>query len=173
MQEDRKTFYIGTEIDPTNQQAGGPVLYTGKDLTTHGIIVGMTGSGKTGLSIDFIEEALLDGIPVIAIDPKGDLGNLLLTFPGLSPQEFRPWVDPAEAERRGLTIDETAAAIAETWRSGLSGAGITPDRVAALKAAADFVIFTPGSAAGIPVSVLQSFRRPQGALGDEETQEKV
>ena len=90
MDEDRKTFYIGTEVDPATGQGGAPVLYPGKDLTTHGIIVGMTGSGKTGLSIDLIEEALIDGVPVIAIDPKGDLGNLLLTFPGLSAKFSSP-----------------------------------------------------------------------------------
>jgi hypothetical protein len=173
MDEDRKTFYIGTEVDPATGQGGAPVLYPGKDLTTHGIIVGMTGSGKTGLSIDLIEEALIDGVPVIAIDPKGDLGNLLLTFPGLSAAEFQPWIDPAEAERKGLTVEQTAAATAETWHKGLSGSGIAPERIAQLKAGADFVIFTPGSTAGIPVSVLQSFRRPAGELGDEETQEKV
>ncbi|MCX6085886.1 MAG: DUF87 domain-containing protein [Caldiserica bacterium] len=173
MDEDRRTFYIGTEVDPATGQAGAPVLYPGKDLTTHGIIVGMTGSGKTGLSIDLIEEALIDGIPVIAIDPKGDLGNLLLTFPSLSPAEFQPWVDPAEAERKGLSVQQTAVETAATWQKGLAGSGIAPERIAQLKAGADFVIFTPGSTAGIPVSVLQSFRRPAGDLGDEETQEKV
>ncbi|MCE5193125.1 MAG: DUF87 domain-containing protein [Candidatus Cryosericum sp.] len=173
MEEDRKTFYIGTEVDPATGQAGAPALYPGKDLTTHGVIVGMTGSGKTGLAIDLIEEALMDGVPVIAIDPKGDLGDLLLTFPTLTAAEFQPWVDPAEAERKGLTIEQTAVATAETWQRGLAGSGIAPERVAQLKAAADFVIFTPGSTAGIPVSVLQSLRRPAGDLGEEETQEKV
>lgn len=173
MDEDRKTFYIGTEVGPATGQTGQPVLYPGKDLTTHGIIVGMTGSGKTGLSIDLIEEALMDGVPVIAIDPKGDLGNLLLTFPGLTPEEFQPWIDPAEAERKGLTVEQTAAATAENWRKGLAGSGIGADRIALLQQLADFVIFTPGSTSGISVSVLQSFRRPAGDLGDEETQEKV
>ena len=173
MDEDRKTFYIGSEVDPATGQAGQPVLYPGKDLTTHGIIVGMTGSGKTGLSIDLIEEALMDGVPVIAIDPKGDLGNLLLTFPGLSAAEFQPWVDPAEAERKELTVEQTAVETAQTWQKGLAASSITPERIAQLKASADFVIFTPGSTAGISVSVLQSFRRPAGDLGDEETQEKV
>ncbi len=173
MDEDRRTFYIGTEVDPATGQAGAPVLYPGKDLTTHGIIVGMTGSGKTGLSIDLIEEALIDGVPVIAIDPKGDLGNLLLTFPGLSAAEFQPWVDPAEAERKGLTLEQAALETAATWQKGLASSGIAPERIAQLKASADFAIFTPGSTAGISVSVLQSFRRPAGELGDEETQEKV
>jgi hypothetical protein len=171
--EDRKIFYIGTEVDPATGQVGVPLLYPGKDLTTHGVIIGMTGSGKTGLSIDLIEEALIDGVPVIAIDPKGDLGNLLLTFPNLMATEFQPWVDPAEGERKGLTVEQVAAATAETWQKGLAGSGIAPERIARLKAAADFVIFTPGSTAGISVSVLQSFRRPAGELGDEETQEKV
>lgn len=173
MDEDRKAFYIGTEVDPATGQAGVPVLYPSEDLTTHGVIVGMTGSGKTGLSIDLIEEALMDGVPVIAIDPKGDLGNLFLTFPGLSAAEFQPWVDPAEAERKELTVEQVALETATTWQKGLASSGIAPERIAQLKAKADFVIFTPGSTAGIPVSVLQSFRRPAGDLGDEETQEKV
>ena len=173
MDEDRKTFYIGTEVDPSTGQAGAPVLYPSRDLTTHGVIVGMTGSGKTGLSIDLIEEALMDGVPVIAIDPKGDLGNLLLTFPGLSTAEFQPWVDSAEAGRKGLTVEQAALETAATWQKGLASSGIAPERIAQLKAKADFVIFTPGSTAGIPVSVLQSFRRPVADLGDEETQEKV
>lgn len=173
MDEDRKTFYIGAEVDPATGQAGAPVLYPGKDLTTHGIIVGMTGSGKTGLSIDLIEEALMDGIPVIAIDPKGDLGNLLLTFPDLTAAEFQPWIDPAEAERKEQTVEQAAIETAAMWQKGLAASGIAPERIAQLKAGADFVVFTPGSTAGIPVSVLQSFRRPGGELGDEETQEKV
>lgn len=173
MDEDRKAFYIGTEVDPATGQAGAPVLYPSKDLTTHGVIVGMTGSGKTGLSIDLIEEALIDGVPVIAIDPKGDLGNLLLTFPGLSTAEFQPWVDSAEAGRKGLTVEQAALETAATWQKGLASSGIAPERIAQLKAGADFVVFTPGSTAGIPVSVLQSFRRPVADLGDEEMQEKV
>src|SRR5664279_259125 len=118
--EDTKTFYIGTEVDPATGQVGVPVLYLGKDLTTHGVIVGMTGSGKTGLSIDLIEEALIDGVPVIAIDPKGDLGNLLLTFPNLMAAEFQPWVDPAEAERKELTVEQAALETATTWQKGLT-----------------------------------------------------
>lgn len=125
MDEDRKTFYIGAEADPATGQAGAPVLYPGKDLTTHGIIVGMTGSGKTGLSIDLIEEALMDGVPVIAIDPKGDLGNLLLTFPGLTAAEFQPWIDPAEAERKEQTVEQAAAETAAPHLSFLSTPGLT------------------------------------------------
>ena len=140
MDEDRATFCCGTQVDPTSGAASGPVLYPAGDLTTHGVIVGMTGSGKTGLSIDIIEEALMDGVPVIAIDPKGDLGNLLLTFPGLTPEEFRPWVDPAEAQRRGVTLDEAAADAAQTWRTGLAACGIEPDRIARFRAGADLVI---------------------------------
>ncbi|HNW84771.1 MAG TPA: DUF853 family protein [Candidatus Cryosericum sp.] len=173
MDEDRATFFIGTQIDATSGAVAGPVLYPAGDLTTHGVIVGMTGSGKTGLSIDIIEEALMDGVPVIAIDPKGDLGNLLLTFPGLTPEEFRPWVDPAEAQRKGVTVDQAAADAAQTWRTGLAACGIEPERIARFRTGADLVIFTPGSQAGIPVSVLHSFHCPPGDLADEDVQEKV
>src|SRR5687768_18576860 len=95
-------FYLGKPYDLATQTLGtDPVLYDSKDLVTHAVIVGMTGSGKTGLGLSLIEEAAMDGVPVLAIDPKGDLGNLLLTFPNLAASDFRPWVDPDEANRRG------------------------------------------------------------------------
>ena len=93
-------FYLGRVFDPAMQQTTAePLLYDAKDLTTHAVCLGMTGSGKTGLGIGLLEEAAIDGIPVIVIDPKGDLGNLLLTFPNLSPADFEPWVDEGEAAR--------------------------------------------------------------------------
>src|SRR4029453_11841193 len=108
--------YLGREVDPeTKQRRDTPVLYDSSDLVTHGVIAGMTGSGKTGLGIDLIEEAAIDGVPVIAIDPKGDLGNLLLTFPRLEPAEFAPWVNPDESRRAGQTTDAFAAAEAAKW----------------------------------------------------------
>ncbi|HEY7055344.1 MAG TPA: helicase HerA-like domain-containing protein, partial [Vicinamibacterales bacterium] len=113
-------FYLGRETDAAGKQPGAPVLYDSRDLVTHGVCVGMTGSGKTGLCISLIEEAAIDGVPVIAIDPKGDLGNLLLTFPNLSPQDFRPWIDEDEARRAGQTPDAFAAAQADEWKKGLA-----------------------------------------------------
>ncbi|HDM27044.1 MAG TPA: DUF853 family protein, partial [Candidatus Bathyarchaeota archaeon] len=114
-------FYIGGEFDlERGELTGRPVFYDARDLTTHGLIVGMTGSGKTGLCIDIIEEAALDGVPSIIIDPKGDITNLLLTFPELRPEDFRPWVNLDDARRRGMSVDEYASMIAKTWREGLA-----------------------------------------------------
>ncbi|MBA3538339.1 MAG: DUF853 family protein, partial [Deltaproteobacteria bacterium] len=110
------TFYLGTELD----EARTPVLYDSRDLTTHAVCLGMTGSGKTGLCLALIEEAILDGVPVIAIDPKGDLGNLLLTFPAVAASDFQPWVDPSAAERAGVTVEAYAETTAKRWRDGLA-----------------------------------------------------
>src|SRR5205085_1324633 len=119
------------------------VLYNSKDLTTHAVCVGMTGSGKTGLCLSMLEEAAIDGIPVIAIDPKGDLGNLLLTFPELKPEDFQPWVDPEEARRKNMTVEELAAKTADTWRKGLEAWGQSSERIQKFRDAADMAIYTP------------------------------
>jgi hypothetical protein len=163
-------FYLGREYDLAAGRAlETPVLYDSRDLVTHAVCVGMTGSGKTGLCLDLLEEALIDGVPVIAIDPKGDLGNLLLTFPGLSGAEFRPWIDDEEARRAGSTPEAFAAAQADTWSKGLAQWGQDGARIQRLRAAADFAIYTPGSRAGLPVSVLSSFSAPAAAeRGDAE-----
>ena len=114
-------FYLGRRFDlPTAQLTDEPILYDSKDLTTHAVIVGMTGSGKTGLAIGLLEEAAMDGIPVIAIDPKGDLGNILLSFPDLSEADFRPWINEDTARQKGLDPDAYARDQAETWRKGLA-----------------------------------------------------
>jgi len=128
----------------------------------------MTGSGKTGLCVDLIEEAALDGVPAIVIDPKGDMTNLLLTFPELRPADFEPWVNVDDARRKGQTVAEYAAATAESWARGLAEWGQGPERIRALREAAEFVIYTPGSDAGIPVSVLQSLRAPALSWDDDE-----
>jgi hypothetical protein len=154
-------FYLGRVLDATSARPTGDLLlYDSKDLTTHAACVGMTGSGKTGLCLALLEEAAIDGIPAICIDPKGDLSNLLLTFPGLSAQEFRPWIDEAEAEAAGRTPDEQAAFVAKLWRDGLAGWGEDGERIERLRRAADFAIFTPGSSAGLPLSVMRSFAAP-------------
>jgi DNA helicase HerA-like ATPase len=168
-------FYLGRVFD---LDKGKPkdelVLYDSRDLTTHAVIVGMTGSGKTGLGIGLLEEAAIDGIPAIAIDPKGDLGNLLLTFPELRPADFRPWVDEGEATRAGQSAD-AAAATAATWRNGLAEWGQDGTRIARLRSAAEAAIYTPGSTAGRSISVLRSLAAPAAAVqGDgEASRERV
>ncbi len=154
-------FYLGRPCDPaTGAVQDEPVLYDSRDLVTHAVAVGMTGSGKTGLCLGLIEEAAIDGIPVLAIDPKGDLGNLLLTFPQLRPQDFRPWIDEDEARRAGRTPDDQASAEAERWGKGLAEWGEDGARIERLRKAADFAIYTPGSRAGRQVSILASLAAP-------------
>jgi hypothetical protein len=165
------SFYLGRRHDLANGETGDePLLYDSKDLTTHAVCVGMTGSGKTGLCISLLEEAALDGIPAIVIDPKGDLGNLLLAFPKLAPSDFRPWIDESEAARRRMSPDEFAANQAETWRNGLAKWDEGPGRIRRYCDAVDRSIYTPGSNAGIPVAVLKSFHAPPPELiADAET----
>ena len=167
-------FYLGRPYDPeTGRTRDEWLLYDSKDLTTHAVCVGMTGSGKTGLCLTLLEEAALDGIPAIAVDPKGDLGNLLLTFPKLRPEDFRPWIDPAEAAREGATPEEYAARTAERWREGLAEWGQGPDRIERLRSATDLCIYTPGGSAGVPLAVLRSFDAPRGELAGDALRERV
>ena len=162
-------FYLGREYDVEKKTSTGKnlVLYDSKDLVTHAVVVGMTGSGKTGLCVDIIEEAAIDGVPAIVIDPKGDLTNLLLTFPDLRPEDFRPWINEEDAGRKGLAPDEYAKQQADLWRTGLESWGEDGERIRRLKAAADFAIYTPGSTAGIPVSIVRSFAAPPAALRED------
>ena len=136
------------------------VLYDSKDLTTHAVIIGMTGSGKTGLGVALLEEALLDKIPVIAIDPKGDLTNLALTFPGMQAEDLKPWVNPQEALAKGKTVDAYAVDEARKWTEGLAQWGQDTERITRLKNAAELKIYTPGSSAGASVSLLRKFSAP-------------
>lgn len=161
-------FYLGRRYDLDARARGeAPVLYDSRDLVTHGMIIGMTGSGKTGLGIGLLEEAAIDGVPAIAIDPKGDLGNLLLTFPSLAPDDFRPWINEDEARRRGLEPDAYAADQATLWQRGLAEWGQDGERIARLREAADLVIYTPGSSAGRQVSILKSFDAPHQKDADD------
>jgi hypothetical protein len=163
-------FYLGRSYDLAKGAVNEDlVLYDSRDLVTHAVCIGMTGSGKTGLCISLIEEAALDGIPAIVIDPKGDLPNLLLTFPDLRADDFLPWINEEDARRKGLSPDEFAAQQANLWKTGLAEWGQDGERIRRLKAAADFVVYTPGSTAGIPVSILKSFACPDPAtVGDSE-----
>jgi hypothetical protein len=161
-------FYLGRLRDAqSGERSDDLLLYDSRDLTTHGVIVGMTGSGKTGLALGILEEAAMDRIPVIAIDPKGDLGNLLLTFPDLAPDDFRPWINEEVARQKGQDADTFAADQAETWRNGLASWGQDGERIRRLRETADFAVYTPGSAAGRPVSVLRSFAVPSEAVRND------
>lgn len=164
-------FYLGKEIDiKSGEQTDDLLLVKNKNLTTHAAIIGMTGSGKTGLGISMIEEAVLDKIPSIIIDPKGDMGNLLLAFDDFDPKKFEPWVDEGEAEKKGMSVEEYAQATAQKWEHGILSANQNRDRVKRYINGADFTIFTPGSSAGIPISALSSFDAPSvAALQDRDT----
>lgn len=154
-------FYLGRLLDSKNAKiTTNPLEYDPADLTTHAVVTGMTGSGKTGLCVALLEEAALQGVPAIIIDPKGDLTNLILHFPELAPQDFQPWIDPEMARRADKTMEQAADEASSAWRNGLKEWGIDQERVLALKNAAQFAIFTPGSDAGIPVSVVSSLAAP-------------
>jgi len=170
MQEFEKlgVFYLGRAYDlEAGQRREDLVLYDSKDLVTHGVCVGMTGSGKTGLCLSILEEAAIDGVPVIAVDPKGDLGNLLLTFPNLAPEDFRPWVNEDDARRKGVSVEQFAADQAAKWKSGLAEWGQDGARIGRLRSAADFAIYTPGSSAGLPISILRSLDAPAPSLMED------
>ncbi|MFK8029261.1 MAG: DUF87 domain-containing protein [Gammaproteobacteria bacterium] len=159
------SFYLGKKIDDsTDDVSDDLVLYDAKDLTTHAVIIGMTGSGKTGLGVGIIEEAAMDNVPVIAIDPKGDMGNVLLTFPTLSAKAFTPWIDPQAASGAGLSAEEFGAEQAALWKKGLKGWGQDGKRIKQLRDSTDFAIYTPGSSAGRPLSVLENFNAPPAAV---------
>lgn len=154
-------FYLGKVIDPSTGKPGDELLlYDSKNFTTHAVCVGMTGSGKTGLGITILEEGAIDKIPAIIIDPKGDLSNLLLTFPNLSPQEFKPWIDVDEAQKKGMNADEYAEKMAKTWRDGLAAWGESVERIKTFRDSVDLAIYTPANKAGIPISILSSFAAP-------------
>ncbi len=162
MQEYEKlgTFYLGRVLGADRNPSGDLLLYDSKDLVTHAVCVGMTGSGKTGLCIGLLEEAAIDSIPAIVIDPKGDIGNLLLTFPDLAAGDFRPWIDEQEAARQGLDPDAFADKTAAQWRDGLAAWQQPADRIRVLRETADLSIYTPGSNAGLAISLLRSFAAP-------------
>jgi hypothetical protein len=155
------SFFLGAEYNlKAGQRSENPVNYDARDLTTHAVCVGMTGSGKTGLCIDLLEEAAIDKVPAILVDPKGDITNLLLQFPELRAEDFLPWINADDARRKGQSVDEYAGSIADTWRKGLADWGMGADRLRLLGQSADFTIYTPGSDAGLPISILGSLAAP-------------
>jgi hypothetical protein len=161
-------FYLGREFDlAKNTRKDDLVLYDSRDLVTHAVCVGMTGSGKTGLCVGLLEEAVIDGIPAIVVDPKEDLANLLLTFPDLKDSDFLPWINEEDARRRGVSPQEYAGRQAALWNNGLADWGQDGARIRKLKDSAEFAIYTPGSTAGLPVSILKSFSFPGKAVTDD------
>lgn len=162
------SFYLGKEFDASSSSPTDDLLlYDSKDLVTHGVVLGMTGSGKTGLCMALLEEAAMDHVPAIVIDPKGDIANLMLTFPNLAAEDFRPWINEDDAARKGKTPDEFAASTATMWKNGLAEWGQSPERIATLRDRVDVNVFTPGSKAGIPVSILSSLEAPPFEVLDD------
>jgi hypothetical protein len=161
-------FYLGRDYDPAAKKVTDDlVLYDSKDLVTHGVVLGMTGSGKTGLCLALLEEAAMDNIPAIVIDPKGDIANLLLTFPDLDAQSFRPWINEDDAAKKGVLPEDFAASTAAMWKKGLADWGEGPERIQQFRDKVDINIFTPGSKAGIPVSILSSLEVPPIEITDD------
>ncbi|MBN1151917.1 MAG: ATP-binding protein [Dehalococcoidia bacterium] len=161
-------FYLGRPYDTATAEAAGDLLlYKSKHLTTHAVCVGMTGSGKTGLCIGLLEEAAMDGIPAIIIDPKGDMTNLMLTFPQLRAEDFLPWVNEDDARRKGISVEEFAQGEAKLWTEGLATWGQDSQRIQRLRDNAEFFVYTPGSSAGLPVSILKTLDAPAPAIMED------
>ena len=167
-------FYLGKDYDAEKQEVTENLtLYDSKHLVTHGVCMGMTGSGKTGLCVSILEEAAIDNVPVIVVDPKGDLTNLLLTFPGLTGEEFKPWVNEDEASQQGISIDELAQKKADLWKNGLAKWGQKPDRIQRFMDSTERVLYTPGSTSAKPVAILKSFDKPPEVDDLEALSERV
>jgi hypothetical protein len=167
-------FLLGGQIDPAaHQRTGTTTTLPSGDFTTHGVIVGMTGSGKTGLGVVLVEEALRAGIPALLVDPKGDLTNLCLTFPALAPADFEPWVNESDAQKAGTTVAEFAAQQATAWTGGLEGWGLGAPDIASLRSAVTFTVYTPGSSSGIPINIVGSLQAPPPDADDEVVGDEI
>ena len=160
MTQPTRALHLGVKLDASGAPTGERMELPTRELTTHGVIVGMTGSGKTGLGVVLLEEILSAGIPALVIDPKGDLGNLALRFPELRGEDFEPWVDPGQARQLGVSPGELAERTARDWRGGLERSGLAPDALSRFRDGVDVRVFTPGSSAGIPLDVLGSLAAP-------------
>jgi len=167
-------LYLGEGIDAAaHARTGTRVALPTADFTTHGVIVGMTGSGKTGLGVVLVEEVLRSGVPCLLVDPKGDLTNLLLTFPNLAPADFRPWVNESDAQKAGQGLDDFAAAQAKVWSDGLAGWGLGGADIGALRAGASFTIYTPGSTMGVPLNLVGSLPAPSNTADAEIVHDEI
>ena len=165
---------FGGQLDPTTKEpTGATATISSADLTTHGVIVGMTGSGKTGLGIVLIEECLSAGIPTLLIDPKGDLTNLCLTFPALEPTDFQPWVNDSDVAKAGVSVAEFAQQQATTWRDGLATWDVAPERIADLRQKIEFEVYTPGSASGRQLNIVGSLQAPAADADPEDTADEI
>lgn len=161
-------FYIGREYDSKAKKTlKKPILYDPDDLTTHGVVVGMTGSGKTGLCINILEEAALNGIPALIVDPKGDITNLLLHFPALASEDFLEWVDADQARREGKSANELATEVAGMWKKGLEKWDISTERIAQVRDGVDYAIYTPGFGRGLSGEYINFARGSPNPLGGE------
>ena len=158
-------LFLGGSLEEGHKD---PLFIKASDLTTHGVIVGMTGSGKTGLGIILLEEVLLSGRPALILDPKGDMGNLLLAFPELAPDAFLPWVNASDKARR-----EEAKKTASFWKKGLASWGISEARIKALRKTVSFGLYTPGSTAGIPLNIVGSLKAPKSTDDIEAMRDEV
>ncbi len=169
-------FYLGQEYDLNEKKTipdRDPVMYDARDLVTHGVVVGMTGSGKTGLCINVLEEAAIDGISCIILDIKGDLSNLLLQFPNLAPEDFIKWVNPEDARIQGISLQEHATKMAQRWKQGLEDSLQDVPRIKRLQDSGEWLVYTPGSDAGLPLSVLKNFSAPEGKVSREALNQKI
>ncbi len=167
MSADKTGFFLGRVYDPkTNGPTSDPVILDPASLTTHCVVTGMTGSGKTGLCIGLLEEAALQKVPAIIIDPKGDLTNMVLHFPNQAASDFEPWIDPETATREGKTVAQLAEETAARWKKGLADWGLGQEQLQALADSADYAIYSPGSTSGIPINILSSFEAPEIPFND-------
>jgi hypothetical protein len=163
------SLYIGRDVDAETLAPAATYAILDPDaLTRHAVCLGMTGSGKTGLCVALLEELAMAGVPVLLIDPKGDMGNLALAFSEHAPNDFAPWVDPAEAKKKGVSVQELAASLSERYREQLAEWQVGPERIDAFTKGAKVTVYTPGSSAGVGVDVLSSLFAPPADLGDAE-----